>query len=109
MFWLTYVFVIELLLWIIPQIDKLPRNRRYTLGEKLETRLIEVLECLVSAAYAKQKRQILSQANIDIEVCRHLWRLCYDFRAVSSGSYQHGSKLFFELGTQVGNWQRAST
>lgn len=98
----------ELLLWIIPHIDKLPRNRRYTLGEKLEGRLIQVLELLVSAAYAKQKRQFLAQANIDLEVCRHLWRLCYDFRAVSVGSYQHGSKLFFELGAQVGSWQRAS-
>lgn len=98
----------ELLLWIIPHIDKLPRSRRYTLGEKLESRIIQVLESLVSAAYTKQKRQILSQANIDLEVCRHLWRLCYDFRVVSVKSYRHGSKLFFELGTQVGSWQRAS-
>lgn len=99
----------ELLLWMIPHIDKLPRVRRYTLGEKLEVRLLQVLEGLVSAAYAKQKRQILSQANIDLEVCRHLWRLCYDFRAVSVDSYRHGSTLLFELGKQVGNWQRASS
>jgi len=39
----------ELLLWIIPQIDKLPRVRRYTLGEKLENRLLVVLESLVTA------------------------------------------------------------
>ena len=93
----------DLLLWIIPHIDKLPRNRRYTLGEKLENRIIAVLESLVAAAYAKQKKQVLSQANIDLEVSRHLWRLCYDFRAVSIGSYQHGSTLLFELGKQVGN------
>ena len=93
----------ELLLWMIPHIDKLPKNRRYTLGEKLESRIIAVLESLVTAAYAKQKKQILSQANIDLEVSRHLWRLCYDFRAVSIGSYQHGSTLLFELGKQVGN------
>lgn len=33
-----------LLLWMIPQLDKLPRVRRYTLGEKLENRLLMVLE-----------------------------------------------------------------
>ena len=34
----------DLLLWMIPHIDKLPKNRRYTLGEKLESRIIAVLE-----------------------------------------------------------------
>ena len=49
----------ELLLWIIPQIDKLPRNRRYTLGEKLENRILTVLESLVTAAYAPNKKYFL--------------------------------------------------
>ena len=34
----------ELLLWLIPQLDKLPRNRRYTLGAQLENRIIAILE-----------------------------------------------------------------
>jgi len=29
----------DLLLWMIPHLDKLPKNRRYTLGEKLENRV----------------------------------------------------------------------
>jgi hypothetical protein len=28
----------ELLLWLIPQLDKFPRARRFTLGERIETR-----------------------------------------------------------------------
>ncbi len=49
----------ELLLWIIPQLDKLPRSRRYILGEKLENRLLVVLESLVTAAYAPNKGTFL--------------------------------------------------
>jgi hypothetical protein len=26
----------ELLLWLVPQLDKFPRTRRFTLGEQLE-------------------------------------------------------------------------
>jgi len=26
----------ELLLWLIPQLDKFPRSRRFTLGERIE-------------------------------------------------------------------------
>lgn len=37
----------RLLEWIIPQLDKMPRLRRYTLGERLETLLLQVLENLI--------------------------------------------------------------
>jgi hypothetical protein len=98
----------ELLLWIIPQLDKLPRNRRFTLGEKLENRLLCILESLVTAAYSPEKRNYLFQANRDLEVSRHLWRLCYDFKAIASNSYEHGGRLMFELGKQIGGWMKAS-
>lgn len=34
----------ELLRWLIPQLDKFPRNHRFTLGERLETALLQVLD-----------------------------------------------------------------
>ena len=30
----------ELLLWLIPQLDKFPRSRRFTLGERLVSGLL---------------------------------------------------------------------
>ena len=99
----------DLLLWMIPHLDKLPKNRRYTLGEKLENRILAVLENLVAAAYSPNKRPLLQQANLDLEVSRHLWRLCHDFRGVSHKSYGHGSQRMLELGKQIGGWQRASS
>ena len=98
----------ELLLWMIPHLDKLPRNRRYTLGDKLENRVLCVLESLVEAAYTKNKLGLLAKANRDLEVCRHLWRLCFDFKGVSVKSYEHGSKLMLDLGRQIGGWTKAS-
>ncbi|MEQ1847860.1 MAG: hypothetical protein ABL983_20035 [Nitrospira sp.] len=40
----------EVLLWLIPQLDKFPRSRRFTLGERIEGGVIEVLELLVESA-----------------------------------------------------------
>ncbi|MEB4591474.1 diversity-generating retroelement protein Avd [Candidatus Thiothrix sp. Deng01] len=98
----------NLIKWMIPHIDKLPRNRRFTLGERLENRLLLILESLVTAAYVPNKRSFLFQANRDLAVCRHLWRLCYDFRAIPLNSYQFGGKLMLELGKQVGGWMKAA-
>lgn len=98
----------DLLLWMIPHLDKLPRVRRYTLGEKLENRVLAILESLVAAAYSHNKRALLEQANRDLEVCRHLWRLCYDFKGIALKSYEHGGRLMLDLGKQVGGWLKAS-
>ncbi|PCJ12000.1 MAG: hypothetical protein COB04_18360 [Gammaproteobacteria bacterium] len=38
-----------LLEWLIPLLDKFPRNRRFTLGERIESGLLEVLENLIQA------------------------------------------------------------
>ena len=40
----------DLLAWLIPCLDDFPRVRRFTLGERLETTLLQVLEGLVKAA-----------------------------------------------------------
>jgi hypothetical protein len=49
----------ELLLWLIPHLDKFPRARRFTLGERLESTLIDVLELLVEAAFSRVKQDAL--------------------------------------------------
>ena len=41
----------DLLRWLIPHLDKFPRARRFTLGERLETALLDVLAELTDAAY----------------------------------------------------------
>lgn len=47
----------ELLAWLIPLLDQFPRSRRFTLGERLETGLLAVLEALVEAA-SRQARGV---------------------------------------------------
>ena len=44
-----------LLLWIISQLNKFSRLRRYTLGERIETLLLQVLERLLEAAYSSSR------------------------------------------------------
>lgn len=74
----------ELLHWLIPQVDKFPRVRRFTLGDRLESALQEVLEAT-----------------------RHLWRLCHEFQVIPTRSYEHGARLIDDLGRQLGGWLRS--
>jgi hypothetical protein len=42
-----------LLGWMLPQLDKFPRARRFTLGSRIDDGLLFVPEKLVEAAYTK--------------------------------------------------------
>jgi len=91
----------ELMLWFIPQLDKLPRQRRYTLGARLETGCIDILEVLIEATYGQHKRHVLTQANRKLELLRHLWQLCYELKTISNETYEHGATLCNDLGEQL--------
>jgi hypothetical protein len=97
----------EVLLWLIPQLDKFPRVRRFTLGERLEAGLLEVLELLVEAAYTRNKEASLRRANLRLEVVRHLWRLTHELKVMATRQYEHGASLIDDLGRQIGGWLRS--
>jgi hypothetical protein len=97
----------QTLLWLIPTLDRLPRQRRFTLGERLESALLEVLEALVQAAYRRDKVALLVQANSRLQVVRHLWRLCHELKGIDTRRYAHGARLLENLGRQIGGWLRS--
>ena len=68
----------NLMIWIVPLLDDFPRNRRFSLGKRLEDGLFEVLEYLVEAAYTRTKHELLRRANLRLAVVRHLWRMAHE-------------------------------
>ncbi len=99
----------DLLKWLVPHLDKFPRNRRFTLGERLEQGLLDVLELLLEAAYTKKRRsESLHRANLRLGCVRHLWRLAWELGVIPQRRYAHGSGLLDDIGRQIGGWSRAT-
>ena len=96
----------QLLHWLIPQMDKFPRNRRFTLGERMESGLLDVLENLINAAYSHANKQPLAKAYHKLAVVRHLWRLCFELKVIPIKQYEHGSRLLVDIGNQIGGWMK---
>jgi hypothetical protein len=95
-----------LLAWIIPKLDQFPRQRRFTLGERIETGLLQVLEQLIKASYQHAETQSLKTANLQLDVVRHLWRLSHTLHAISTQSYGQGAERLTDLGRQIGGWRK---
>lgn len=96
----------ELLVWTIPLLDKFPRNRRFTLGERIEGGLLSVLTELVEASYTRKNVSNLQRANRQLAAVRHLWRVCLDLNVISKRRYQYGARLLLDLGKQIGGWTK---
>ena len=98
----------ELLLWLVPHLDKFPRARRFTLGERLESGLLVVFEHLVEAAYSRDKAHALKGANLRLEIARHLWRLAYELKVIPGSATSTARGSWTTSARQVGGWLRAS-
>jgi hypothetical protein len=64
----------DLLVYLIPQLNKFPRDQKFVLGDRIETKLLAVQEDCLRAYYSRDKRGHLLEANLQLEVARHLVR-----------------------------------
>ena len=94
----------DLLRWLLPALDKFPRTRKFTLGDRIENLALDVLTGLIQAKYQRQKAGTLAEVNLKLETLRHLIRLAKDLKCVSIKGYEHASKLLVDLGREVGGW-----
>ena len=98
-----------LIAWLLPAVARFPRAHRYSLGSRIESRGYGLLERLVRAAYLERSRKgvVLDDANIEIEILRHEFRIAYSLRLVSAGQVRHATSMLDDVGKQVGGWRRS--
>ena len=99
----------DLLLWIIPQLEKFPKGQKYLLGDRIETLVLDILDLLIQAAYTKDKTHLLRNANLKLEQLRYLIRLVTDLKYLSIRKYEYLSKCLNEIGVEIGGWLRFQT
>ncbi len=97
----------DLVLWMLQHVEKFPRSHRFTVGDRLASAALDVLEDLVAAAYSRDKRALLERANLKLHRVRILTRLAKDLRVLPLGSYEHAAERTDEVGRLVGGWLRS--
>ena len=96
----------DFMLWLTPKMSKFPREHRFTLGQRIERLMGEILEKLIRAKFNRQRRDILASVNVDLEVLRFQIRLAKDLHCLSLKSYGHASRQLVDVGRQVGGWMK---
>jgi hypothetical protein len=97
----------DLLLYLIPQLNKFPRDQKFVLGDRIETKLLNVQEDCLRAYYSRDKRGHLLEANLQLEVTRHLVRLANALKLFSNHTYGVLAEKMDEVGRMIGGWLKS--
>ena len=94
----------DLIKWYVPILNRLPRNHKFTLGERIVNGLYDLLEGLIKAKYARRKRERLEAVNSQLDILRYQTRLLLDFQLISVKRYEYIIKLIDDIGIELGGW-----
>ncbi len=98
--------IYDLTLWLLPHLAKFDRQHRFTLGNRLEEGMLEILELLIEASYSREKRELLQRANIRLERLRYLVRLAKDLHLLSIKQYEFAAHALHTIGSEIGGWTK---
>jgi hypothetical protein len=95
---------LDLIRWFVPLLNRLPRQHKFGLGDRLTSNLYQLLEQLVQARYAQAKLPILEPLKAQIVVIQLQIRLLHQFDAIELHRYEHASRLITEIAKQHSGW-----
>ena len=82
--------------------EKFPRNQKFTLGDRIRSTALDVLERLIEATYTRSRAKTLQAANLGVEKLRILFRLAPDLLR----RYAFAARSLDEIGRLIGGWLR---
>ncbi len=100
----------DYIMWVTPLISKLPKDRKFGIGDRVLNKLYDTMELLLLARYNKQKRvSLLQEANIKLEMVRLYQRMIVDEKLWNVQRYEYGVNHVNEIGSLIGAWLQKTT
>jgi hypothetical protein len=97
----------DLLLWLMERVEKFPRSSRFVLGDRIEESGLLILRLLIKANFVRERKEILQEANLELDQLRYLVRISLDRRFITPKQYAFASEKMTEVGRQIGGWAKA--
>lgn len=99
-----YVSWLRITEYLIELCGIYPKNVRFTLCDRITNISLDILGAIIEAIYAKQKTDILQNANLYMEKLRALMQISVNKRYISVRQYEHISREINEAGKMLGGW-----
>jgi hypothetical protein len=94
----------DLIKWYVPILNLIARDYKFTLGDRVIVGLYEFLEGLLRARFSKEKRDLLTKLNTELDILRYQTRLLHEFKQITTQRYEFVNRFFDEIGKELGGW-----
>lgn len=100
----------DLLLWLVPKAETFPKVYRFTVTHRLLKAALDFQEALFDAQSqgGSTRQKHLRAADAHLNKLRVYLRLAHQWRWLSSGQYEHVSRLVAEVGRLLGSWLKVA-
>ncbi len=98
----------DLTAWIIERTAKMPRDHKFTIGDKLVETCLDVTTSLVEASFIRDKLPLLASASRGLTRARVLVRIAHRFGLLSEDQRDYFAAQSLEIGKMLGGWTRAA-
>jgi len=99
----------QLILWLVPTIEKFPRSQKFLLGDRLHGQALAVSDDLIKATFVPRERALcLRSANLALERMRFSVRIAKDLGHLDFSHYEYAARAIDEVGRLVGGWIRVN-
>ena len=107
---LIFQKIYELVLWLYPVINRIPKSHRLVLGRHLEEVGILLLILVINANKKNGKERIVLQDKMSdgLDCLRILVRLLKDLKIISIKQYALGSEKNNEIGRMLNGWMKTN-
>lgn len=100
----------DLLTWLLPHCERFPKAQRYLVVQRLGDAALDFQEALFHANTQRGEQRLVHLRTADgyLTTLRLYLRMVYQWAWLSSGQYEHVSKLIEEIGRLLGGWMKQS-
>jgi hypothetical protein len=102
-----YVRIHDLLDWLVPHLEGWPRPQRFFLARQVLESATQFYRLLLRARKVQgdDRRQVLLDADVELETLKALLRLGQERHYMSLRQYRHVSAILADVGRQLGGWR----
>ncbi|PZN75001.1 MAG: diversity-generating retroelement protein Avd [Candidatus Methylumidiphilus alinenensis] len=96
----------DLLTWLLPQCEHFPKSQRFVVTQRLQSSVLDFQESLFEANARKGPERLahLQAADASLNKLRLYLRLSRHWDWLSSGQYEHVSRMVANIGKLLGGW-----
>ena len=86
-----------------------PKHERFSIYERSENTMIDILECILEASYSSKEKKLLllENASVKLNIFRFFVRLMKESKTLDVKKYTLLQSITDEIGRMLGGWIRS--